>query len=131
VVNGKAYLEELSTLHHTMLRYAHVQPQGRAAGAQAMEILGFPLTKSLQTDLQNSHLLTMRQQPAHDILLIESHVGHSQRQLAEHLQRLGARVAYQSLPAPLLWNWVEDVGKILVPSHILQAVTTWLAEVLP
>jgi hypothetical protein len=47
----------------------------------------------------------------------------------EHLRSMGTKLAFQRLPIPRLWVWDEAVGRILVPTQILQSVLSWFSEV--
>jgi exosortase A-associated hydrolase 2 len=128
VVSGKAYVAELKLLHQEMLRRAHVQQKPQADETQT-EILGFPLTKGLLTELESIDLATLPQKPAKHLLVIESQEKAGERRLLEHLQQLDAYVSYQHLPYPQFWVWREDLGEVLVPHQVLQSVVAWLAEV--
>ena len=92
------------------------------------EILGFPLTTSMLTDLENLDLLTIKQKPANNIFTIESHKRVSQAQLREHLKNIGANVEHKHLPVTQLWVW-EEALKVRVPPRILQSMVSWISEV--
>lgn len=128
VVNGRAYVEEISALHQEMLQYAHVKPKRPPNAGKRSEILGFPITGSMLTGLERINLLEIYEKPADNILLIESHEKAKQELLGEYLKEMGAKVTYQRVPNPQLWNWIEDVDKVLVPHHTLQAIASWIAE---
>ena len=63
VVRGEAYLQELTVLHQDMLKVAHVKLKPRTTDGEHAEILGFPLTDFMLTDLENSSTL-VSQNPA-------------------------------------------------------------------
>jgi pimeloyl-ACP methyl ester carboxylesterase len=129
VVSGRAYVEELTASHQEMLRKAHVKPKPRMADEKQTEILGFPLTDSMLTDLEKVDLLAIQQRPANNILVIESNEKASQERLMEHLKRMDASVEYQHRPNPQFWVWIEDYGRVLAPQQILQSVVSWISEV--
>ncbi|MBC8427807.1 alpha/beta hydrolase [bacterium] len=129
VISGQAYVEKLTASHQEMLRKAHVNPRRNTTDEKHTEILGFPLTDSMLTELENVDLLAIQQKPANNILVIESNEEVNQERLGEHLKSIGAHVAYQHLPSPQLWDWIEDFGRILVPHQILQSVVSWISEV--
>ena len=131
VINGIAHIEELTTLHHKMLQYAHVKPKRLMTDGKQAEILGFPLADSLIQDLESIDLLAIRHKPANNILVIESNEEVGQERLAQHLRGVGAHVAYQQHPSPQIWVWTEDVIRILVPHPILEATVSWISEVYP
>ena len=112
-----------------MLRYAHVQPKRHVSDELYTEILGFPFTDALCTEIERLDLLSNVRKPAHKILIIESNEEVSQVQLNAHLKSLGVSVEYTHVPNPQLWIWEEAFGKVRVPHQILQAIIAWLVEV--
>ena len=86
-MNGKAYLEELLTLHQDMLRYSDAKPKPVSTDAQPVEALGFPLTNPLRTEIEHIDLLAPQQKPAHNILIIEDHAKAGESLLSQHLLR--------------------------------------------
>lgn len=129
VVSGRDYLEELNALHQRMLLCAHVKPSRDQPGQASQEILGFPLTDSLCSDLEALDLLAVQQRPAHNMLLIESNPRTGIQQLVDHLKGKGIDLSLECFPDPRLWVWEEAVGRVLVPSQILQSVVSWTCEV--
>jgi uncharacterized protein len=129
IVQGKAYLEELLTLHQDMLRYSDAKPKRISTDEQPVEALGFPLTTLLRTELEHLNLLGLQQQLAHRILVIEDHVKAGASLLSQHLLRSGAHVTCQYLPSHT--HWTESVYNTPVPVQILQAVVSWMVEVYP
>jgi pimeloyl-ACP methyl ester carboxylesterase len=127
VVNGKSYIHELKALHQEMLGIAHL----RAKADGLTEILGFSLSDQMLADLGSIDLLAIRQKPANNVLLIDSHEKPQQGLLVEHLKSLRAQVKHLHLPHPQFWTWMEDFSHILVPHQLLQAVIRWLSEVCP
>jgi exosortase A-associated hydrolase 2 len=128
VISGKAYVEELTSLHQTMLRTAQVKQKRHSMATESVEILGFAMADALLTELRSIDLLAIRQEPSPNVLLIESHAAVGQGQLKEHLKSLAVHLDYQHLPQPRLWVWTEA---FLVPHQILQSVVAWIAKVSP
>jgi pimeloyl-ACP methyl ester carboxylesterase len=129
VVSGRDYVEELIASHQMMLQHAHVEPKRDSTDKEDTEILGFPLTVSMRSDLEELDLLAIQRKPAHNILVIESNEKASQGQLWRHLKGMGANLTHRRLPDPRLWVWEEAVGRILVAPQILQSVVSWISEV--
>ena len=129
VVNGRAYLQELHTLHRAMLQYAYVRPQRIPESELPPEILGFPLSTTLRQEIEAIDLLALRHPPARRICVLESAGEAALVALRTRLERLGNAVQYTCLPDPQLWEWVEDVNKVVVPPRLLQVIVSWLAEV--
>jgi uncharacterized protein len=126
VINGQTYLEELRAFHQEWLRrFFSGTPQDHLSADRPAEIVGFPLTDSLRLALEPLDLLALSHKPATHILVIDSAATPGD-QLREHLQRLGARVAYQHLASPQIWR--EHHYKAFVPHRILESVVSWMAE---
>jgi hypothetical protein len=128
VVSGTAYITELKLLHRDMLRRSHVRPKDQIA-EQLVEVLGFPLTQDLLTELESLDLSAIQRKPANHLLIIESQEKAGKRRLLDHLQRLEAHVTYRHVPYPPFWVWQEDLGEALVPQPVLQSIVAWLGEV--
>jgi uncharacterized protein len=128
VVQGQSYVEELRSLQREMLRRAHLKP---ASDETRQEALGFILTHQMLRDLEGIDLLALRQKPADEILVIESHNQPDQNLLTQHLKNLHSEVAHQHLPNPQFWHWVEDFTHVPVPQQILQSVKRWMTEAYP
>jgi pimeloyl-ACP methyl ester carboxylesterase len=126
IVNGRAYIKELTTLQREMLPYSYVKPKRGLFGEKSLEILGFPLMDVLLRGLENIDLLAIQQLPAHNILLIRSNAETGQGRLRAHLQSIGAHVEYQHLPSPP--TWINAPGQALVPHQTLQAMVSWISE---
>jgi hypothetical protein len=129
VIQGKAYIEELRSLHRTMLRTSHVKPTSLANDKNPSEVLGFPLTDGMRSDLEEIDLLTIREKPANRILLLESHSKYSQKALADHLQTLKVEVEYLRHSTPQFWMWLEDLSRVLVPHQVIQSIISWISKV--
>jgi hypothetical protein len=130
VINGRTYLEELIAFHQEWLRlFLSMKLQDHPSSARLTELVGFPLTHSLRTALENISLLAMQQKPAPNILVVESREEACAGPLREHLQRLGAHLVYQHLATPPIWR--ELYCKPLVPHRLLQSIVSWMAEVFP
>ena len=91
-------------------------------GERLTDYLGFPLTEIMSADLDKIDLLSVRQKPANNILVIESNEG---GRLNEHLKSVTAGVEYHHSPVPEFWKADHDT---LVPHEILQFVISWISE---
>lgn len=129
VVNGAAYLDEVAFQHQETLWRFFDRPKDQAPAARPTELLGFPIGERLYEGVAAVDLLALKQRPADDILIVESHTGAPAEQLRDHLQQIAPRVRYQHVPGFKIW--IEDVDKGLVPSAVLQTIIAWLDEVHP
>ena len=75
VVSGKDHLDELRRLHREMLGRAHVKPMPQPVGEYQTELLGFPMSNSMVTDIARLDLFSISQEPANRMLIIESREG--------------------------------------------------------
>ena len=123
IVNGTAYVEEMKVLHQKMLSGLNLEwdPHQRPT-----ELLGYPVADSMLKDLENLDLLSIRQQPAHDILVIESVEKARTGSIVKHLVTVAPGTDYQRIPGPEIWT---DVATALVPGQTVQAVVSWVSGV--
>lgn len=129
VISGKAYVEQLTQIHHETLQHANKPPSSTLVKERPTELLGFPLTDSLFADLIKLDLLALRQKPANNVLIIKSASDADGGRFTEHVKSTAAQVESQHLPGPQLWT--EDVNKVLVPNQILHSVVAWMSRVYP
>lgn len=125
VLNGRAYLEELTRSHERMLRYAHVRPRPEE---MRREILGFELPDGLIAELGHLHLLGAVGLSSKRVLIVESNRNADQSVFRDHLAAQGAVVKYERANNPHLWVWIEDFGKVHVPRKIIRGIVQWLTE---
>jgi len=131
VISGPRYVGELLALQRDMLRYAHVKAEGKADGEAPTEILGFPLTEALRSELEQLDLMATRGRPADKVLVIETHPAMNQEGLETHLRSIGAQTDRLQFPNPKLWVWIEDFSQVLVPHQLLKSIVSWVSERCP
>ena len=127
IINGKSHIKELTRRHQAMLRRANIRPP-RNSGAMK-ELLGFPLTETLLHEIETIDLLAVQENPASQILLIQTHATDHNGQLREQLVRLGSRVEYRHLPDHNTGAWIENISNVLVPNPILNSIVSWIRKV--
>jgi uncharacterized protein len=126
VVTGRAYIKELMSLHREMLPYFDMKLKRSITGEKPTEILGFPLGNSLLMELENIDLLTIKQRPAKNILILESDEQPGKGRLKEHLKDIGVHVEHKHLRSPPIWT--ASAYNALVPHQSLQSVVSWISE---
>ena len=126
VIDGKTYLEELLSLQKEMLRF-RPKPKTRLKPEHYIEVLGFPFSNLLCDQLRALDLLRMRQQPAHNVLMLESYPVPSGDRLRNHLSQSEARIEYQVIEATPIWLPTSD-GSLHVPYQTLQAAVSWISK---
>ena len=129
VVSGRAYIEELTTLHREMLRYSYAKPRRGMADEKHTERPEFPITGSMLSDLEKIDLLAIRQKPANNILIVQSNEGPGEGRFREHLESIGAHLEYKPFPSAKIWK--KDPHRPLVPNQIVQSVVYWISEIYP
>jgi alpha/beta superfamily hydrolase len=129
VVDGAAYLEQVTVQHQETIWRFLDQPKQQARAPRPRELLGFPIGDRLYDEIAAVDLLAARRPYTGATLIVESHTGEAAERLRDHLQGLGARVRHQHVPSFTIW--AEDVDKGLVPGPVIQGIIAWLDEVQP
>jgi pimeloyl-ACP methyl ester carboxylesterase len=130
VVDGRAYIREMTTVHQDVLGPSFSRPKLGTTNGTATEILGFALAHSLLADLESIDLLAIRRRPAKSTLVLESDGGGGARGLSEYLKSTETRLEYQLLPGPRIWL-PDREGGLLVPAPTLQSIVAWIARLQP
>jgi uncharacterized protein len=128
VVSGKAYVQEMRTVHRERLGFSPPRSKRGLRNGHSIEVLGFPLTGLVCADLERVHLPAIRRKPADKTLVIESDERKDTQGLRDLLESTGARVEHQRLHGPRIWL-PDREGGLLVPHQILQAVVSWISKV--
>jgi pimeloyl-ACP methyl ester carboxylesterase len=127
ILNGKAYLEELTLQHQEAIWRFPVPPKSYIATNTPTELLGFPLSKEIVADLEKLNLLTIRQKSTKNVLIIEGQEKSTVGPLREHFQGMGSPPEYRQILSFKIWT--EDPDKGLVPHQTLQTIVSWISEV--
>jgi len=122
IVNGKAYISELTSLHRKTLRGFMANLEYNRSD----EMLGFPFTDQVRTEINDLDLLATQRKPANNLLVVESQEKNSEGILKQYFQDLDVRFEYKYLAFPKIWI---DLRRALVPYQILQLVHNWISEV--
>jgi uncharacterized protein len=125
IVNGTAYLEELSRRNRHFME-GRPRPPGWTLSETPDEVLGAPLTKALRSSLAGVDLLGLTRPPARRVLLISTEEKHGLDELSDHLSKLGTPPDRQHVPSPPLWLKQDRVDKTLVPQEVIQRIASWL-----
>lgn len=92
------------------------------------EVLGFPFSSMLRTELEELDLLKVVKKPAPRVLMVQTAQTVEENGLREHLIHTEARVEHQKLQAPQVWLPTTD-GSLLVPAQVLHSVVSWICGV--
>lgn len=127
VVSGKRYLDGLLRLQKEMLRF-RPKPGGAQEPLDYLDVLGFPLSHFLQTELKNIDLSTLAGVSAKNVLVIQTDKTADQSRWQERLSQMEAPLEYHHLDAPPIWLPTPD-GSLVVPSQILHSIVSWTSKV--
>ncbi len=103
----------------------HIDPPRCTHSQRHKEVLGFPVSRSLQSELEQLDLLTIAKCPAANVLILENPQLESGDALKDCLSATCARVEHQQLEAPQIWLPTAD-GSLLVPATVLRSVVSWI-----
>src|SRR5262249_19430859 len=150
VVNGNNYFQELLSLQKEMLRFRPKpkrwfstivrqlrtyadRPRALAQRTSAWfcsrnteaetEVLGFPVSNMLRTELEELDLLKIPGKPAPRVLVVQTTQNADEIGLKDHLIHTEAQVEQQRLDAPQIWLPTAD-GSLIVPAQALQSVVS-------
>jgi pimeloyl-ACP methyl ester carboxylesterase len=132
VVDGPAYLRELTAAHRAYMRHelgaAWHAPTPASADGAPTESLGTPITPALAADLAAIDLAGAELRSDH-VTVISTAPSPPLERLRQHLGSSGARWIDQAeSPA---WNSDAALNASVVPMDIVQAVVTRIEEVSP
>jgi pimeloyl-ACP methyl ester carboxylesterase len=129
VVEGRAYLEELASLHEQWLYGSFAKPRLNSKGRNNHEVLGFLLTDSMTGELQSIDLLRLQEKPAKKMYIVESSLVTGSEHLKKHLMSMSVELGYEHVPASKIWIKSDDESnKGLVPMAVLQKIAAWVSE---
>ena len=127
VIKGNIYLEELHLLQKEMQRFRpKVWRLNRPENY--MEVLGFPVSQLLVSELKNLGLLTIGKTPVKNVLILRSQAVNGENDLKSVFSRTAANVDCQSRDAAQVWLPTAN-GSLLVPRELLQAIVSWISSV--
>jgi len=124
IVKGKDYLDELIALDNEMLRFRPKPKRLKNVHAH-IEILGFPLSRMLQAQLEELDLTKIEGRPARRVLVMRTAPMDRQNGLKAHLIETRTQVEDRELRAPEIWLPTQD-GSLLVPAQVLQSLVSWV-----
>lgn len=126
VVNGVNYLEELQQTHRVWAEN-NLPDQGDTSGRNGnIEVIGFPLTSRLRSDLEQISLLSIEKKIAEHVCFIESGEASGDNALQNHLKKISDRVDYHHIQGSKEWIQSAGLNPLAVPNEILQAIVSWV-----
>ncbi len=128
VVSGRAYVEELHAAQRDWVRRTFPRPRPETLDWPVPEVLGFPLTTGLQSDLGRIDLLHLENCPAARVLLMQNDAEPRFDGVRAHFERLGARVEHQRVEHEPVWLGHRGGNIALVPVDVNQAIAKWVVS---
>jgi alpha/beta superfamily hydrolase len=136
---GSAYLSDIRAQHKqwSQRSFSQAHPPKSVAPLSALElvheeIIGFPLSAPLLSDLEGLDLLRLGQQPAQRVLLLDTQREGSSLPLATHLRSLDTGPEHRFVEAPSVWKRQSgERGDSTVPAAVLDVIVEWMCRSFP
>jgi uncharacterized protein len=126
VINGESYVEALIEWHQDKLRYFLTDMPSFTINDQPTELLGLEINKTFLDDLKKLDLMTIKQRPAPQMLLVEHQPQDEAAAFKTLLQQWDIDLQHKTADDPRVWT--DDPDKALVPNQILQTLVSWFTE---
>lgn len=118
VISGQQYLHELHTMEASIAMTGPVQRKSECGGGH--EILGFPLTTAMATEIETFDLRSLAASLPSRTLTLVSRPSPSADELASALE-------VEHVSCPPAWLEDRDTGAGAIPVKTLQRMIQWLA----
>jgi len=129
IVSGINYIDELRKTHHQWLNGSFSKNMSKHNNEDEEEILGFPLTNALKSQLRAIDLLTGVYVLPANTLLIESSTNKKDIDcFRQYLNEQNEACEYVNIPAPQIWVKGNGESKAIVPLRIVQYISEWLTS---
>lgn len=112
-VSGAEYLTEVS------------QEVSITTEGDSWWVNGYPMSDAFRTSINDANIRDVSFADSTRILQIVSHESESFNSLAT---AFGNRIEQQLVPSPGDWNYVDNVGSILLPHLLVRAIKDWLVN---
>jgi uncharacterized protein len=124
VVVGRKYLDELLA-QKSAWEAVHGSPAERPP-VDDHEVLGFPLSPSLQAAIAAIDLRHLERAPAERALVMSSGATDDDiEETMEALRALGVDVTHQQIPWTKFWLRQEGIDDAVVPTETVRAIASW------
>jgi pimeloyl-ACP methyl ester carboxylesterase len=124
--NGKTFVSDVTRAHKMHKMLEPMSFSGGPAASDGQEALGFLLTTETMEELGGVDLLAATRPPAKRTLVIETANVSTESPLVAHLNKLGGAVTRKHMPGEKFLITTPHLSE--VPTAVIEAVTTWLAE---
>jgi pimeloyl-ACP methyl ester carboxylesterase len=115
IVNGAAYIEELTALQKQRFRRSNPD-----------EVIGFPFAGKLRRELERLDLLQVGRTARHVLIIETGSARPETERLTARLRTLGAVVDLRLVTGDAFWH---EPNKSAVPASVIQSVVTWVRNI--
>ncbi|HEX7793218.1 MAG TPA: alpha/beta hydrolase [Vicinamibacterales bacterium] len=115
IVNGPAYIEELTALQKQRFRRSSLD-----------EVIGFPFASKLRGELERLDLLQVGRTARHVLIIETGSPRPETERLAARLRTLGATVDLRPVTGDAFWH---EPNKSSVPASVIQSMVTWVRQI--
>ena len=125
VFEGREYLAALRAQHQQWLK--DEKRSGRAKLAADDDLLGYRLTPSIKSDLENLSLLSLSKLPAPSVYVVNQEPSADRPEFTAWLRARGANVDADVIDGPTIWSRTPSMPEASVPNRSLQMIVNWIA----
>lgn len=113
VIKGAAYLEEIRRGSYEVMQ------------DEEWYVLGYPMPLAFRDEIRQVDLTQLPFSERLQILLV---VSNEDKQFDTFRYAKNHRAEYQIVPSLRDWNYVDDVGGILLPRKLVSAIVSWVSK---
>jgi len=125
VLDGRDYLAVLRAQHQQWLKDERRSGRGRSGADD--ELLGYRLTPSIQSDLENLSLSSISKLPAPSVYVLNQEASADRPEFVAGLRARGANVDADVTDGPTIWSRTPSMPEASVPNRSLQMIVNWVA----
>lgn len=123
VVSGRTYIDDLLALQE---RWFKTRPRVRGARAVSDELIGFPLTPKMRSELEQVDLRSMDTCATGRVQIVMSEERAAYVEMREHFLKIGVRPGMRTAAGTDDWDRVDNVHTILLAHDMNQTVVELL-----
>ncbi len=125
VLEGRDYLAVLRARHQLWLKDERRSGRGRSGTDD--ELLGYRITPSIESDLENLSLSSISKLPAPSVYLLNQEASADPPEFASWLRAGGANLDADVTDGPTIWSRTPSMPEAAVPNRSLQMIVNWVA----
>jgi pimeloyl-ACP methyl ester carboxylesterase len=125
VFEGREYLAASRAQHQQWLK--DERRSGRAKLAADDDLLGYRLTPSIRSDLENLNLLSLSKLPAQSVYVVNQDPSADRPEFTAWLRARGVSVDTDLIDGPTIWSRTPSMPEATVPNRSLQMIANWIA----